>query len=55
MILVLPRLLPLATVVGVALARVVSSSSLPIKVVVGVVNVGIFVPIYNLVKIAKVL
>jgi len=53
-ILVLPRLLPLATVVGVALAGAVSFPSL-VEVIEGVVNVGLFVPIYKLIKIVKVL
>jgi len=44
-ILVLPRLLPLATIIGVALTKVVSSPSLFIEVVIGVINIGIFIPI----------
>lgn len=50
MILLLPCLLFLATVVGVALIKVIISF-LEVK---GVLNVGLFVPIYNLVKIVEV-
>ena len=55
MILVLPCLLPLTTIIGVALAGAISFLSLLIEVVKGVINVGFFIPIYKLIKIVKVL
>ena len=54
MILVLPCLLPLATIIGVTLARAVSFPSF-VEVIKGVVNIRLFVPIYKLIKIVKVL